>query len=79
MRPIKPRMDENVLVICPFYKRESQQVIYCEGVNEKSVIHLAFARKEDCRMYEKQFCRKDWQQCMIAETLDKKWRDNPGK
>lgn len=72
---MKPRMDENVLVKCPFYKRESQQVIYCEGVDEKSLIHLAFANKEDCRTYEKEFCRKAWKECMIAKALSKKWDD----
>jgi len=76
---MKPRMNESVLVICPFYKRESQQVIYCEGVDEKSVIHLAFGNKDDCRIYEKQFCRKFWKECMIAMALEKKWREDPGK
>ena len=28
--------------VCPYYKREERQMVYCEGVDEQSVIHLAF-------------------------------------
>lgn len=43
--------------ICPFYKHENRNVIYCEGVNEGTVTHIAFANPSECLSYKKQYCR----------------------
>lgn len=55
--------------ICDFYKHEDTQVIYCEGVQEGSVIHLAFANKTDAKKYKMDYCRKDYKKCPIADML----------
>lgn len=70
---MKQNTDENVFVICPFYKRESKHMIYCEGVDENSAIHVAFRTPAECRAYEKEFCRKYWGKCMIADALWRKY------
>lgn len=57
--------------ICPFYKHETSQVIYCDGVQEGSVLHLAFASKTDAKEYKDSFCHTAcWQGCMIAQMLE---------
>lgn len=61
--------------LCPFYKHESRQVIYCEGVEEGNVLHLAFASPADCLAYKKRYCRSDHTQCIIKVMLDTKYNE----
>ena len=56
--------------LCPFYKHEDSQVIYCEGVQDGSVVHLAFANKTDSLEYKKEICRKDYRKCKIYSMLE---------
>lgn len=35
----------NKNTVCPWYLHEDSQMIYCDGVEEGSVTHLAFANK----------------------------------
>ena len=58
--------------ICPFYKYENRNVIYCEGIKEGSVLHLAFANPSDCLSHKKQFCRCNYSQCPISILLNNK-------
>jgi hypothetical protein len=60
---------------CPFYKHESRQVIYCEGVAEDMVLHLAFANPSDCLSYKKQYCRCNHTLCAISEMLISKYNN----
>lgn len=59
--------------VCPFYKHESRQVIYCEGVKDGTVLHLAFANATDCLLYKNQYCRCVHTQCPISELLNNKY------
>lgn len=56
--------------ICPYYRHEDSQVIYCEGVSDQSVIHLAFASKTDSLNYKKNLCRACYRDCRIYRMLD---------
>lgn len=56
--------------ICPFYLHEDPQVIYCEGIVPDSVIHLAFANRCDARDYKVKYCRKNHDECLIAQLLE---------
>lgn len=56
--------------ICPYYRHEDSQVIYCDGVSDQSVIHLAFANKSDSKAYKVNYCRGHWQKCHIVNMLD---------
>lgn len=56
--------------VCPYYKHEDSQVIYCEGVKEGSVIHLAFSNKTDAREYKNKHCRCNYNHCKINAMLD---------
>jgi hypothetical protein len=61
--------------ICPFYRHESRQVIYCEGVEEGTVLHLAFANPSECLDYKKRFCRCNHTQCFISDMLISKYNN----
>lgn len=56
--------------ICPFYRHEDTQVIYCDGIVPNSVIHLAFANKTDAKEYKVKYCRKCYNQCPISNLLE---------
>ena len=61
--------------LCPFYLHEDSQVIYCEGVVQDSVIHLAFANKVDAKEYKLEYCRKCYDKCLISQLLEEKYND----
>ena len=61
--------------LCPFYKHESRQVIYCEGVKEGTVLHLAFANASDWVSHRKQYCRCNYAQCPISNLLMSKYNN----
>ena len=52
---MKHRAD--VLVKCPYYKFEEKQMIFCEGVQEGSAIHLAFDTPSNLKEYKNHFCK----------------------
>ena len=60
--------------ICPFYHNEDALVIYCEGVTDDTVIHLAFSKKEDKQEYKKALCcTPRYEKCLLANMLDSKY------
>lgn len=58
-------------VLCPHYKHEDSQVIYCEGVQDGITTHLAFASKTVALDYKKAYCRKDYKNCEVCRMLEK--------
>ena len=64
---------ENAYVLCPYYKYESQSVIYCEGNEDDSSIHMAFSSSTQRKQYEKQFCQQCWKDCLIADAHNRRW------
>ena len=65
---------QDALVKCPFYKGEEKHMIFCEGVQDGSAIHMAFDTPSNLRDYKKQYCR-EWlyNRCLIAGALEKKY------
>ena len=68
---MKNRMD--VLVKCPYYKGEEKQMIFCEGVQEGTAIHLAFDTNSNLKDYKNRFCKGCYHRCLLAEMLNGKW------
>ena len=56
--------------ICPYYLHEDPQVIYCEGIEDNMVLHLAFANASNALWYKKEHCRKDYYACIICQLLE---------
>lgn len=69
----KIKTEESRLAKCPYYKCESRCVIFCEGVQAGSCIHLAFATPQEKRDYETRYCRRVWSGCMIAAGHNARW------
>lgn len=62
-------------VNCPYYHSEDRQVIFCEGVEENTQIHVAFSSITQKRAYEQEMCRNEWGRCLWADALNRKWDD----
>lgn len=60
-------------VVCPYYKYEAPQMIYCEGVDDDTALHLAFATKQGKKKYVAEKCGDCWKACMIAKMLNRKY------
>lgn len=71
---MKRQMSSNV--VCPFYHFEERQIIYCEGVEKNTAIHLAFASPPQLRDYKKRFCETEYCNCRIADMLERKWDES---
>lgn len=57
--------------ICPYYLHEDTQVVYCEGIQRGSVLHLAFANRTYAKEYKESRCQRDWKKCPMAQMLTK--------
>ena len=56
--------------VCPHYKHEDTQVIYCNGLCEGSVVHLAFGNKTDAKNYKREMCKNNYSSCKIYQMLE---------
>ena len=67
------RRKEDWMVQCPYYKGEEKQMIFCEGVQEGSAIHIAFDTSSNLRDYKNHFCRGCYNKCLLAGMQNRKW------
>ena len=63
-------------VLCPFYQSDERQIIYCEGVEPDTRIHLAFSSSPQLVCYRKRFCEREYRRCRIADMLLRKWEED---
>ena len=64
---------ESTGALCPFYKREEQFKIYCEGVERNSSIQLGFGTPQNKQKHSAKYCGKNWEECIIARALKTKY------
>ena len=60
-------------VVCPYFKGEKGQMIYCKDEGCEEVMHMAFPTKTKCREYRHKHCEKFQSDCPIAVGLNVKW------
>lgn len=56
--------------LCPFYKKEDKQMVFCDGVEPNSSTHLAFANASDCQAYKHKHCRNEYTECEVYRMLE---------
>lgn len=61
---------QNKRVVCPFYRFEQRQVIYCQGVAPGQGFHLACADPAMALEHKKRCCRDDYRACALARMLE---------
>lgn len=65
---------EDHLVKCPYYKTNTSQVIYCEGLEEGMAIHMAFASHAQLIDFKGRYCRRmEYGSCPLARILEAKY------
>lgn len=71
---MKKHQYQSATIICPCYKKEEKQVIYCSGILPNTSTHVAFANAADSRKHKDNKCRKDYEACpvyrMVTEGVD---------
>lgn len=66
--------NEDHLVQCPYYKTNTSQVVYCEGLEDGMAIHLAFATHPQLVDYKGRYCRRmEYVKCPLARILEEKY------
>lgn len=66
---------ESHYVQCPFYHRQRDTSIVCEGVRAGSTINIVLNNRSARNGYQKDFCHRNWQNCLIAKALMSKYEE----
>lgn len=59
--------------ICPYYKHEDPQVIYCLGFDDESTLHIAFSNAKDAKEYKCTHCYRTPRKCPLYDVLSEVW------
>lgn len=57
--------------LCPYYKQESQQHIYCSGFPGVASCHVTFATRKEHKEYRERYCYRHCTSCPMFKMLDK--------
>ena len=61
---------------CPYYKRETKQLICCTGFKEQTTTHIAFTNGTDKKEHIRSYCCKNYRKCPLARVLEKSGTNN---
>ena len=54
-------------------------MIFCEGVEDNSTIHIAFASAKRKEAYKKQYCDSGYRDCLVSQMLERKYDEQVQK
>ena len=62
-------------VVCPYYHRNDDNRICCEGTSSKNTINLVFEDSKKLKNYTTNFCSdiQGYKKCLICKALDFKY------
>lgn len=62
-------------VVCPYYRKHSDNRICCEGTDDSNTINLVFEDSKRLNEYNMCFCNdmKCYKGCMVYQMLDQKY------
>ncbi len=64
-----PKHYDNSYVVCPFFRFYDRQNIACEGIENKTAIHIVFNTQQRRLEYMKKRCYNEYKKCYVAQTL----------
>lgn len=65
---------KSAVIICPYFQRESEQKISCEGVVKDSTTLLKFCSEEEKRRHRRMYCQSyEYEKCPLAKILHRKY------
>lgn len=56
-------------MVCPFYKKDTPNCIFCTSFLEQSSLVLTFGDRGDKKEYQRRYCAGAWEKCRRAKTL----------
>lgn len=59
--------------LCPYYHREDTRRLLCEGPAPGVDLQLCFTRRKGYEDYRRRYCCRDWDRCLVAQTLERKY------
>lgn len=65
--------------LCPYYHREEARRLFCEGPEPGIALQLSFPRGQRFDRYLHQYCCRDWDHCLVADMLARKYEAELGK
>ena len=65
----------SVTVKCPFFTREKDKIIVCEGMRKNCETIHSFKRKEEKEKYLKTFCSEEYCKCRMYKLLEGKYAE----
>ena len=68
-----PNYAGGVNVLCPFYVREADKSISCEGFYDNNTLMTKFPSKDSKREFMARKCENAYQSCMLARALIRKY------
>lgn len=63
-------------ILCPFYLKEDQYGIHCEGIGGKSIVKLVYQSPETKKHHRKRYCCRDYKRCPIGIMLYRKYGED---
>lgn len=68
---------ESRYVVCPFYRRNDNNRICCEGVDKTNTLNIVFGSQPDLHKYVLRYCNDidGHKRCLLCQMLTKKWEE----
>ena len=68
---------DDYLVQCPYYVRDKEHTLSCEGFHGGMQIRMVFHSGNSKRVYKQRFCRNQWANCPWAQTQNRRYGYTP--
>ena len=77
MGKVLPCVWQDKFVKCPYFKKQDQNRIVCEGINNESTTHVVFADSKAKTEYMHKRCNDigGCRKCPLHDLLDRKYGD----
>ena len=64
---------------CPYYKYQEHWSVCCDGPASRMAVRMCFFSDADRRMYQKRFCRSDFEKCFLCGALTDAYEKGAGE
>lgn len=64
----------DVNVRCPYYLRERDTEIMCEGLEKGSELAVEFKGKQYKKKYREKYCGGDYEKCKLCQCIEEKYK-----
>lgn len=58
---------------CPFFKKDGEREIFCEGVVERGTVRLGFSYAGHKKRYFEKHCCENFKSCVLFRAVNEKY------